>query len=169
MPAAEIIDALTLLSRTPSDASKGYVDLEVKADPSKSPGHGLYTYLLLGADPERVKHVVQARDAFPYLEQADKKPGHIVIQRLARFTYELGVLPQGLHVQVWAGDVPAEMVIEALTELQAMAPDARVPQEVRRQIPPGSGKGKRISLDLVDKGPLQLWKELDTAVRNDQH
>ncbi len=165
--AAELIGALASLDQQPKDLSKGYVDLEVKVNPVPEGSH--YAYEFKGCDPARVRRIILARDAFPYLEQADKKPGQIVIQRLARFTYELGVLPQGLHVQVWAGDVPAESVLEALNELMARAPEAGIPQEVRRQFSGGKGNGKRISLDLVDKDPLQLWKELDTAVKNEQH
>jgi beta-lactamase regulating signal transducer with metallopeptidase domain len=165
--ATELIGALTSLEQQQKDLSKGYVDLEVKVNPVPEGSH--YAYEFKGCDPVRVRRIIQARDAFPYLEQGDKKPGHIVIQRLARFTYELGVLPQGLHVQIWAGDVPVETVLEALNELMAMAPEAGIPQEIRRHIPPDSGKGKRISLDVVDKDPLQLWKELDPAVKNEQH
>lgn len=169
--AAAIGDALTLLSETPADPSKGYADLDVKADPTKAPGLGRFTYLFLGADPARVQRIVQAWDTFPFLSRRpeDKKPGQVIIQRNSRFTYELGVMPQGLHVQVWAGDVPREAVLEALNELMAMAPHAGIPQEIRRQIPPGTGTGDRISLDLVDKDPLELWSELDTAIRKGQH
>jgi len=66
---------------------------------------------------------------------------------------------------VWAGDVPAEAVLEALKELMAMAPDAGVPQEVRRQVSPDLGQGNRISLDLRDKDPMQLWDELEAAIK----
>lgn len=167
--AAELEQALASLARLPRDPAKGHVDMEVRADLSQGGRGNMYSYEFRGCDPSRVKRVIQAREGFPYLEDRDKKRGHIVIQRLARFTYELGLLPQGLHVQVWAGEVPIESVLEALNELMAMAPEAGIPQEVRRQLLPGSGKGKRISLDLVDKDPLQLWKELDAAVRNEPH
>jgi hypothetical protein len=165
--AAELDKALTSMEQMPKDVTKGSVELQLQVEPVA--GGRFYAYEFKGCDPMRVRRIIQARDAFAYLGESDKKPGHIVIQRLSRFTYELGLLPQGLHVQVWAGDVPTESVLEALNELMAMAPEAGIPQEVRRQLLPGSGKGKRISLDLVDKDPLQLWKELDAAVRNEPH
>jgi len=165
--AAELTHALDSLDLMSRDLSEGHVDVDTKFD--RVPLGQLYAYEFKGCDPFRARRVIQARDAFAYLGEGDKKPGQIVIQRLARFTYELGVLPQGLHVQVWAGDVPTESVLEALNELMAMAPEAGIPQEVRRRVQPDSGKGKRISLDLVDKDPLLLWKELDTAARNDPH
>lgn len=168
--AAEITDALTRLEQSPQDAARGYVDLEVKADPSKSDRDSLFTYLFLGADPARVRRVVHAWNTFPFLRQRpeDKKAGQIIIQRNNQFTPEIGVIPRGLNVQVWAGDVPAEAVFVALKELTAMTPDAGVPQEVRRQILPGSGQGDRISLDLSDKDPMQLWDELEAAMKG-QH
>ncbi|HEY3399932.1 MAG TPA: M56 family metallopeptidase [Geothrix sp.] len=180
----EILDGLARLDQTPQDPAKGYVDLEVKADLSKrgleeraklAKGNQnqdwLYTYLFLGADPARVRRVVHAWNTFPFLHQLpeDKKPGQIIIQRRNVFTYELGVSPKGLNVQVWAGDVPADAVLEALTELTAMTPDAGVPQEVRRQVSPGSSTKNHVSLDLSDKNPDELWKELDKAVRKGQH
>ena len=168
--AVEIINALTQLDQAPRDATKGYVDLEVKADVSMRRRDGLFTYIFLGVEPARVRRVVHAWNTFPFLSQRpeDKKAGQIIIQRNNRFTPEIGVIPSGLNVQVWAGDVPADAVFEALKELTAMTPDAGVPQEVRRQIPLGSGQGNRISLDLSDKDPMQLWDELE-AVKKDKH
>lgn len=165
--AAEITDALVQLERVPQDPAKGYVDLEVKAARSRSGRDSIFTYLFLGADPERVKRVVHAWNTFPFLSQRpeDKKAGQIIIQRNNQFTAEIGVIPRGLNVQVWAGDVPAEAVLEALKELTAMTPDAGVPQEIRRQVPPGLGQGNRISLDLRDKEPMQLWGELEAAMK----
>jgi hypothetical protein len=176
--AAEITDALTQLERLPQDAAKGFVELEVKADLSKYSLEArterakqglerLFTYLFTGADPARVRRVVHAWNTFPFLSgrPEDKKPGQIILQRNNRFTGEIGVIPKGLDVQVWAGDVPAEAVLEALKELVAMTPDAGVPQEVRRQIPPVTGQGNRISLDLRDKDPMQLWDELEAAIK----
>ena len=160
--AAELIHGLSTLDLMSKDYRDGYVDIDTKFD--RTPLGGLFSYEFRGCDPARAKRIIQARDSFTYLRSEDKQPGHLVIQRLANFTYELGVLPQGLHVQVWAGDVPAELVLEALNELQAMAAEGGIPQEVRRQIPPGSGKGPRVSLDLQDKDPLQLWKELEATV-----
>jgi beta-lactamase regulating signal transducer with metallopeptidase domain len=168
--AAEITDALTQLDQAPRDAANGYVDLEVKADVSNRRRDGLFTYIFLGVDPARMRRVVHAWNTFPFLSQRpeDKKAGQIIIQRNNQFTPEIGVLSRGLKVQVWAGDVSAEAVFEALKELMAVTPDAGVPQEVRRQIPPGSGQGKRISLDLRDKDPEQLWDELEVAMKG-QH
>lgn len=182
LTAAEITDGLTRLDQAPQDEAKGYVELVVNADLSKQGlmaradlakqnRDWLYVYLFLGADPARVKRVVHAWSTFPFLSQwpEDKKPGQIVIQRNNQFTAEIGVLSRGLNVQVWAGDVPAEVVLEALKELMAMAPDAGVPQEVRRQIPVGSDLRTRISLDLSNKNPDELWKELEAAVQKGQH
>lgn len=179
--AAEIIDALTQLEQLPPDAAKGYVELEVKADLSKRGLEAraerskqglerLFTYLFTGADPVRVRRVVHAWNTFPFLSgrPEDKKTGQIIIQRNNRFTGEIGVIPKGLNVQVWAGDVPAEAVLEALKELIALNPDAGVPQEVRRQVPPGSEQSNRISLDLRDKDPMELWDELEAAMKG-QH
>jgi len=165
--ASEMIHALATLDLMSKDTRDGYVDVDTKFD--RTPLGGLFSYEFRGSDPARAKRIIQARDTFAYLRPEDKKPGYLVIQRLANFTYELGVLPQGLHVQVWAGDVPAELVLEALNELQAMTPEGGIPQEVRRQISPGSGRAPRISLDLKDKDPLQLWHELEATIKNGPH
>lgn len=182
LTAAEIADGLTRLDQAPQDAAKSYVDLEVKADLSKQGLEAraslaklnrdwLYVYLFLGADPARVKRVVHAWSTFHFLGQwpEDKKPGQIIIQRNNQFTAEVGVLARGLNVQVWAGNVPADAVFEALKELMAMTPDAGVPQEVRRQVPPGSNSNNLISLDLSDKNPDELWKELNAMVNKGPH
>ncbi|HCZ33778.1 MAG TPA: hypothetical protein DHV93_10200 [Holophagaceae bacterium] len=168
--AGEITDALTRLEQAPLDASNGYVDLEVKADLSKRGKDSIFTYLFLGVDPARVRRVVHAWNTFPFLSQRpeDKTAGRIIIQRNNQFTPEIGVIPRGLNVQVWAGDVPVEAVFEALKELTAMAPDAGVPQEIRHQIHSGPGQSNRISLDLRDKDPMQLWDELEAAMKR-QH
>lgn len=178
LTAAEISDGLIRLDQVPQDAGKGYVELEVKADLSKQGLKAradlakqnrdwLFVYLFLDADPARVKRVVHAWSTFHFLGQwpEDKKPGQIIIQRNNQFTAEIGVIARGLNVQVWAGDVPAEAVFEALKELMAMTPDAGVPQEVRRQVPPQASKKKLVSLDLSNKNPDELWDELNKAIR----
>ncbi len=167
--ASELDRALTSLDHLPKDPAKGYVELEAKVGEA-SPGHR-FTYEFRGCDPVRVRRVIQAWATFPFLSQTKdaKKPGQVIIQRNGRFTFELGLIPHGLDVQVWAGDVPAEMVLQALNGLMAMNPEAGIPQEVRRQIPPGSGTGNRISLDLRDKDPMQLRDELEAAVKKEQH
>lgn len=168
--AAEITDALTRLEQAPQDAAKGYVDLEVKADRPRLGRDSIFTYIFLGVDPVRVRRVIHAWNTFPFLSQRpeDKTAGRIIIQRNNQFTPEIGVIPKGLNVQVWAGDVPVEAVFEALKELTAMTPDAGVPQEIRRQIPSGPGQSNRISLDLRDKDPMRLWDELEAAMKR-QH
>jgi beta-lactamase regulating signal transducer with metallopeptidase domain len=166
----ELESVFTSLERLPKDLSKGYVDLQVQADLSKRGRDSLFTYHFYGVDPARVRRVIHAWNTFPFLSQnsEDKKAGQIIIQRNNQFTSQIGVIPRGLNVQVWAGDVPVEAVFEALKELLAMTPDAGVPQEVRRQIPAGSAQGQRISLDLRDKDPIQLWDELEAAMKG-QH
>ena len=163
--ASELDRALTSLESLPKDPARGYVDLEAKVGEAL-PGHR-FTYKFRGCDPVRVRRVIQAWPTFPFLSESGdlKKPGQVIIQRNCRFTYELGLIPQGMQVQVWAGDVPAEMVIQALTDLMAMAPEAGIPQEVRHQITPGSGNGSRVSLNLRDKDPMQLMDELEAVVK----
>lgn len=160
VPYSDLVQGLKLLEQAPADPTKGYVDLELKAIPEAKDPRGLWTYLFLGVDLVRVERLVQARATFHSLNPEDKKPGTIVIQRMARFTAQLGVLPEGLNVQVWAGNVPAQRVLQALQQLVAMQPEAGIPQEVRVQIPleePGRG----ITLDLKDKNPSALWDELN--------
>lgn len=164
VPFGSLMQALEQLDQAPADPTKGYVDLDLKADPKAKDPHGFWTYLFLGADPVRVKRVVQARATFRSLNPEDKKPGTIVIQRMARFTAQLGVIPEGLNVQVWAGNVPAPAVLQALQQLLAMQPEAGIPQEVRVQVPPDE-PGARITLDLKDKNPSALWDELNTVIQ----
>ncbi len=167
--ASELDRIMTTLDNLPKDPVKGYVELEAQVGEA-SPGHR-FTYEFRGCDPARVKRVIRAWASFPFLSQSKdaKKPGQVIIQRNCRFTFELGLIPRGLDVQVWAGDVPAEMVLKVLTDLMAMNPEAGIPQEVRSQIPPGSGKGNRVSLDLRDKDPMQLMDELEAAVQKGPH
>jgi len=167
VPYGSLIQALRQLEQAPADPAKGYVELDLKADPEAEDPHGLWSYLFLGADPVRVERVVQARATFHSLRPEDKKPGIIIIQRMARFTAQLGVLPEGLNVQVWAGDVPASAVLHALQQLLAMPPEAGIPQEVRVQVAPGE-PGTRITLDLKDKNPSVLWDDLNMAIKTKQ-
>lgn len=167
VPYGSLMQALKQLERAPADPAKGYVDLDLKADPEVKDPYGLWTYLFLGADPVRVERVVQARATFHSLRSEDRKPGTIVIQRMARFTAQLGVLPEGLYVQVWAGNVPAQRVLQALQQLIAMQPEAGIPQEVRMQVPPDE-PGARTTLDLKDKNPLVLWDELNTIIKTEK-
>jgi len=164
IPFAALIQALRQLEQAPPDPSRGYVDLELKADPGAKDPQGLWTYLFLGVESARVERVLQARAAFSSLGPEDRKPGTIVIQRMARFTAQLGVLPDGLNVQVWAGNVPANAVLRALQQLLAMQPEAGIPQEVRMQVSPDE-PGTRITLDLKDKNPTALWNELQAAAK----
>lgn len=164
VPYSNLMKALEQLEQAPADPARGYVDLELKADREAKDPHGLWTYLFLGADPVRVKRVVQARATFRSLHPEDKRPGTIVIQRMARFTAQLGVIPEGLNVQVWAGNVPAPAVLQALQQLLAMQPEAGIPQEVRVQVPPDE-PGARITLDLKDKNPSALWDELNKVIK----
>ena len=163
--AGDLEHALTSLESLPKDPTKSYVELEVKVGQAAS-GQA-FSYEFRGCDPMRVKRVIQAWATFPFLSKSkdDNKPGQVIIQRNCRFTYELGLMPQGMQVQVWAGDVPAEMVLQALTDLMAMTPEAGIPQEVRRQTTPGSGNGSRVSLNLRDKDPMQLMDELEAVVK----
>jgi len=164
VPFADLMKALKQLEQIPADPVTGCVDLELKADPKTRDPHGLWTYLFLGAEPKRAEHIIQARAAFPTLRPEDKKLNTIILQRPSRFTAQLGVIPDGLNVQVWAGNVPAQSVLRALQQLLAIQPEAGIPQEVRVQVPPG-GPGTRITLDLKDKNPSVLWDELNTVIK----
>ena len=166
---AELEQALNSLDQMPKDLSKGWVEFQMKANLPRTDQSSLWSYKFLGCPPARARRIILARSSFPYLAAKDKKPGQIIIQRLANFTYELGVLPQGLHVNVWAGDVPAEEVLQALNELMAKQPDGGIPQEVRRQVNPSNALGQKISLDIVDEDPLKLWSRLDGIVKEQQH
>lgn len=164
VPYASLMQALRRLEQAPADPARGFVDLDLQADPGAKDPYGLWSYLFLGVDPARVERLIQARAAFHPLRPGDKKPGTIVIQRMARFTAQLGVLPEGLNVQVWAGEVPVQAVLQALQQLLAMQPEAGIPQEIRVQVPP-EAPGKCITLDLKDKNPSVLCDELNASLR----
>lgn len=164
VPFVDLMKALKQLEQTPADPVMGYVDLELKTDPETCDPQGLWTYLFLGAEPKRAEYIIQARAAFPTLRPEDKKLDTIILQRPSRFTAQLGVIPDGLNVQVWAGNVPAQSVLRALQQLLAMQPEAGIPQEVRVQVPAGE-PGPRITLDLKDKNPSVLWDELNTVIK----
>jgi beta-lactamase regulating signal transducer with metallopeptidase domain len=164
VPYADLMKGLKRLEQAPVDPVRGYADLELKVDPGAQDSYGLWSYLFLGADPARVERVIQARAAFRSLGPEDKQPGTIVIQRMARFTAQLGVLPEGLNVQVWAGNVPASSVLQALQQLLALQPEAGIPQEVRMQVP-AEAPGTRITLDLKDQNPSTLWDELKSTIK----
>jgi len=80
-------------------------------------------------DPARVVTIIRAQEAMAPFE---KKPGSLRTLRINSFTTGGGLLPKGLNVYVWAGEVPADVVLDALNELEAMNPRAGIPQEVRK-------------------------------------
>lgn len=159
-PLATMERALTTLKKTAANPSVGFVDLEVMADPSEDTG-GHWTYKFTGVDPQRVDAIIHGQAALAPIE---KKPGMLVIQRINSFTDKAGLLPQGLHVYVWAGDVPADVVLQALDDLEAMTPKAGIRQEIRREIGPLMGKGPRIRVDIEDADPLEVRNILEAAM-----
>jgi len=159
VPIATIERALGTLQKTPANPQIGYVDLEVKIEPGEVGDH--YTFRFNGVAPVQVLAIIRGQAARIPIE---KKPGQLVIQRSNSFTEQGGLLPQGLYVDVWAGDVPADLVLQALNELEAMTPKAGIPQEVRRDIKLGMGKGPRIALDLDRVDPLEIRGILDAEL-----
>lgn len=156
--------ALAQLQKTPADLAKGYVDVLAVA---KMPETGsLWNYKFTGVDPDRVLTIIRAQEAFAPIE---KKPGLLVIQRYNSFTHEGALLPKGLFVNIWAGDIPADIVLQALNELEAMAPKPGIPQEVRREIPQGMGKGAVVTVDLSNVDPLQVRDTLESALAKPKH
>jgi beta-lactamase regulating signal transducer with metallopeptidase domain len=151
--------AFAQLQKIPADLAKGYVEVLAVA---KMPETGsIWNYKFTGVDPARVLTIIRAQEA---LAPIDKKPGLLVIQRYNSFTYEGGLLPKGLFVNIWAGDIPADIVVQALNELEAMAPKAGIPQEVRWEIPQGTGKGVVVTLDLSSVDPTQVRHTLESAL-----
>ena len=147
------------LVKTPANQQIGYVDLEVKIEPGEVGDH--FTFRFNGVAPVQVLAIIRGQAARLPIE---KKPGLLVIQRSNSFTEQGGLLPQGLFVDVWAGDVPADLVLQALNELEAMTPKAGIPQEVRREIKPGMGKGPRIAMDLDRVDPVAIRDMLDAEL-----
>ena len=158
-PLATMERAWVLLQKIPANTTRGYEDLEVKADPSEK--GGLWQYKFTGAEAAVVMGIIRGQAGLGPIE---KKPGLLVIQRINSFTHQGGLLPRGLFVEVWAGDVPADQVLQALNDLEAMTPKAGSPQEVRREIAPGTGQGPRITLDLRSTDPLQVRDQLEKAL-----
>lgn len=158
-PLASMERALAELQKIPANPSTGFVDVEVVVDPSEK--GGLFIYKFTGVDPARVVTIIRAQDALAPIE---KKPGLLVIQRINSFTYGGGLLPKGLFVNIWAGDIPADAVLLALTELEGMTPKAGIPQEVRREISQGTGRGAKVTLDLSNVDPLQVRSTLESTL-----
>ncbi|GEM_PF-4189468 len=152
-------EALGQIQKLPEDTATGYVTvLLTPPDPASG---SCWTYKFTGVDPLRVLTIIRAQVALAPME---KKPGSVEIVRINSFTHQGGLIPRGLNVYVWAGDVPADAVLVALDELEAMTPKAGIPQDVRKVVPPGTGKGPRVILDLENVDPLQVRRQLETAL-----
>jgi len=151
--------AFASLEAIPVDPAKGHADVFTNAN---APGTvDRFNYRFTGANPAQVKAIIVAQAALPPM---GRKPGEIVIQRINSFTYQGGLLPKGLWVQVWAGDAPADLVLKALNELEAMTPKAGIPQEVRMRVPPGTGGGPKVTLNLMAADPLEVRDNLEKAL-----
>lgn len=163
-PLSTMERALSNLRKVPASHSVGFVDLDVMADPSEN--DGLFTYKFTGVDAHQVDAIIHGQAALAPIE---KKPGMLVVQRINSFTYKGGLLPQGLHVYVWAGDVPADLVLQALDDLEAMTPKAGIRQEIRRLISPGMGKAPKIRVDIEDADPIEVRNILEAAMAQPKH
>ncbi len=159
VPVATMERAFATVQRLPANTSVGFVDQDVAVEPGET--GGLYSFRFTGVHPAVVLGIIRGYSALAPIE---KKSGLLVIQRMNNFTHQAALLPRGLHVEVWAGDVPADLVLEALNELEAMQPKAGIPQEVRREIPSGAGRGPKIMLDLSGADPLQVRDTLEKAL-----
>lgn len=148
-----------MLQKIPENLTAGYADVDVAAEPSEI--GDLYSYRFTGVAPTVVLHFVRARNSLAPIE---KKPGVLVIQRFNSFTERGGLLPMGLYVDAWAEDVPADLILRALNDLEAMTPKVGIPQEVRREILPGAGKAPKMTLDLHCVDPLKLRDLLETEL-----
>ena len=159
VPIATIERAMGTLQKTPENRSAGHVDLNLTAEPGE--GGDQYTFRFTGIAPIQVLTIIRGQAARIPIE---KKPGLLVIQRNNSFTERGGLLPQGLYVSIWAKDMPADLVLQALDELEAMTPRAGIPQEVRREIQLGMGKGPKLSLDLDRVDPLEIREKVETML-----
>lgn len=156
---ASIEAALAKLQTLPGNPATGYVELVTMSKASDT--DSLWTYKFTGVDPARVVTIIRAQAAQASIE---KKPGLLTVLRLNAFSYQGGFLPKGLRVEVWAGDVPAAMVLQALNELEAMTPLAGVPQAVRKECSPGVGKGPTIRLDVSGADPVAIRALLEKTL-----
>jgi beta-lactamase regulating signal transducer with metallopeptidase domain len=154
-----IESAIARLQTLPLNPDQGYVDLVAVAKEATEGGR--WTYKFTGVDPARIMTIIRAQAA---VASTEKRPGLLRILRINSFTYQGGLLPMGLKVDVWAGDVPADLVLQALNELEAMEPRAGIPQEVLREPAPGTGKGLRVTLDLHAVEPLEVRRILEEVL-----
>ena len=159
-PYATIERAFATIQGLPANPAAGYEEVVLTATPGET-GKGIWTYQFTATDPARVLMIIRAQAAAPDIE---KKPGMLVVMRINGFTAQGGLLPRGLYVRVYAGDVPVKEVLKALNELEAMSPQAGIPQFVRREIPPGTVNGKRITLDLAQEDPLKVRDLLEAEL-----
>jgi beta-lactamase regulating signal transducer with metallopeptidase domain len=158
-PMATIERALGSIMQLPENPGTGFAEVRISADPVETGGP--YTYKFTGVDPIKVLAIIRAHAASTPIS---KTPGSLEIQRQNNVTYQGGLLPAGLFLDVWAGDVPADLVMEALNQLEGTQPRAGIPQTVRREVAAGVGKGPRISLDLRHADPLVLRATLEKAL-----
>lgn len=160
VPLSTIERALGRLQQMATDPGAGFVDLEVTVTPAEATDR-LYNYQFTGVEPARVITIIRNLSGLPSIE---KKLGLLVIQRLNSFNPQGGLVPSGLFVNVWAGEVPADLVLDALNELEEMTPKAGVPQEVRRVITPEMGKARKITMDLAKVDPMQVRGVLEAEL-----
>lgn len=158
-PVATIERAFATIQKLPANTALGYVELEVIVEPGET--GGLYSFKFTGVPPVIVLRMIRSYSALAPIE---RKPGLLVIQRMNSFTDQAALLPNALLVDVWAGDVPADLVLEALNELEAMQPKAGIPQRVTREISPGTGKSPFIRLDIRGYDPLNVRKMVEGSI-----
>ncbi len=155
--------ALETLLQLPLDPVKGSVELNLDETVVQDAPGGHWTYRFTGVDPARIKGFLIAKQ-MPTIEKP--LPGWFSISRRNSMTPELAIIPKGLNIDVWAEGVPADMVLQGLIDLEAMAPTPGITQEIRRQVPAGSPTKANITLDLRDADPEQFRGVLDKWIEN---
>jgi len=70
--------AFARLAQLPQDVAKGYVDLVADTTPAT---HDAFTYRFHGAQPAWVLLTIRAWSTFPFIEEKDKQPGALIVQR----------------------------------------------------------------------------------------
>jgi hypothetical protein len=150
--------AFASLRNDPVQTPPGSVEVRT----TDSDPHGpIFDFKFTGVDPERVLSIMRAYSSF---EPITRKPGLVVIQRFNSSSYRGALMPRGLLLDVWSGEVPADLVLQALNDMEAMAPQIGIPQEVRREVPPGGGTEPRIQLNLQQADPAEVRAILEKVL-----
>jgi beta-lactamase regulating signal transducer with metallopeptidase domain len=149
----DVLKALDALATLPPQEAITTIPLLYPSGLDADPQFSAYPFNM---PPQPLVNLRATISNLPAQRSMDHQPGLLVIRRWNQPN-------RGSLIDVAAGSVEGDTVLEALAALEAMTPSPGLVQEVRREA--GHGKAPRFSLDMKDVEPSTVRDLLERELR----